>query len=303
MYVIFGVILFICVLFCIIFFIKKHYIIRKICSMDFSDKINLIDDLLTPFGFCYIPDKNIITTTLNAWQRKFGYCTLYDLTAWHFNMIFDCEPIYFNYDNRTWRIELWKGQYGINIGAEIGIYYSNRILSPDEYDTELFHSIDDKELFPVSMKLYQNNQFLFHNSRPHWWLTGFYMGRFCNPRELTMKASITFPNQKMMYLFVESLIQNGYDQHDIKIYAQTVSFYFSTPHTKQKHLKHHFLIKIIQCQNRILCKLFNFVTRHFECTGDKILYLYFYIPSIFRHIFFVRKNRKQKLKKRRRNSI
>ena len=39
-----------------------------------------------------------------------------------FQMVFDALPVYFDYQKKTWLIEFWKGQYGINTGAEIGIY-------------------------------------------------------------------------------------------------------------------------------------------------------------------------------------
>jgi hypothetical protein len=59
---------------------------------------------------------------MDALQRKAGYCWNYDRAAPIFNMIIDCEPICFKYGGAKWMIELWKGQYGIMTGAEIGVY-------------------------------------------------------------------------------------------------------------------------------------------------------------------------------------
>ncbi|MEI3236147.1 MAG: DUF4474 domain-containing protein [Lachnospira sp.] len=89
----------------------------------------LLDELMQPFGFLSCPQQNVITSDIDSWQRTFGYTRLFDYSAPHFKMVFDCEPVYFDYDNRTWLIEFWKGQYGISCGAEIGIYRADTILS------------------------------------------------------------------------------------------------------------------------------------------------------------------------------
>lgn len=83
--------------------------------------------LTKPFGFVCKPEEEILVSTEDAWQRKYGYEALYDALAPHFNMIFDYYPVYFDYQGKTWLIEFWKGQYGINTGAEAGIYHANRL--------------------------------------------------------------------------------------------------------------------------------------------------------------------------------
>ena len=73
-------------------------------------KCHLLDELLEPFGFRYMASQDIITSRIDAFQRKLGYCTLYDKTALTFHMVFDALPVYFNYHGRTWLIEFGKGQ-------------------------------------------------------------------------------------------------------------------------------------------------------------------------------------------------
>ena len=73
-------------------------------------------------GFAYDHDKDSFYSTKDAWQKKMGYCHLYDVGAPIFQMIIDTEPIKFYYNNKNWLITFWKGQYGIVTGAEIGIY-------------------------------------------------------------------------------------------------------------------------------------------------------------------------------------
>lgn len=297
MYILIGILFAICILFFIIKFFRKKYVIRKICHMGFCDKLNLFNDLAKPFGFCYLPGPDTITSRRDAWQKNFGYRRLFDQSASRFNMIFDCEPIYFDYDGHTWMIELWKGQYGINIGSEIGIYKADSILRPQQYDRALFHCISDDEMLPLWMELNFKGRQLFSVNFTHWWLTGFCIGSYCEPEDLSMDVAITFPNEDMLECFLESLERLGYTQCDLCVCELTVSFNFSIPHTKQPRQNHRCRIRFSQWKNRIFCKLYQFITRPFTCTMEKILYLYFFLPAAFRHIICFKRNRRQKFKK------
>ncbi len=292
MYLFFGLFIFFCILFCILNHRRKKCIIRKICSMDSCEKVCTLNNLLKPFGFSYVPGQDIVTSLQDAWQRKFGYCTLYDKTASHFNMVFDCEPIYFNYCGRTWLIEFWKGQYGINTGGEIGIYHADSILKPEQYDKTLFHSVSDEEMLYMSMQLFYKCRLLFSMRGIRWWLTGFDVGHFCEPADLTMKASITFPNACMLRSFVDGLIHSGYMECSIFVCDLTVSFTFARPCTAQH--RSCFCSWLSQIENRLSCALYMYVTRPFSCTLDKLLYLYYFLPAAFRRLLRFRRCRKQK---------
>ena len=131
MYIFFGIFILICIFFAVFFHRRRKRIIQKIRNMSPCAQKKLLDELMQPFGFLSCPQQNIITSDIDSWQRTFGYTRLFDYSAPHFKMVFDCEPVYFDYDNKTWLIEFWKGQYGISCGAEIGIYRADTILSPD----------------------------------------------------------------------------------------------------------------------------------------------------------------------------
>ena len=74
-------------------------------------------------GFRYDPDQDIIYSKFDAWQRATGFCHMYDEAApATISAVIDCEPIRFLSGGKQWMIELWKGQYGIETGAEIGVY-------------------------------------------------------------------------------------------------------------------------------------------------------------------------------------
>ena len=79
--------------------------------MSKTNKIRKINELAEPFGFYYIEREDIFSSRKDAWQRKMGYDISYDYAAPMSNMVIDSLPVYFDYDDKTWLIELWKGQY------------------------------------------------------------------------------------------------------------------------------------------------------------------------------------------------
>ena len=90
-------------------------------SIDYSD----FDETIEASGFLYDPEEDIFYSKMNPWQRKYGYCRLYDEIAAPLGMIVDSEPIHFKYEGKSWLIEFWKGQYDLTTGCEIGIYNTN----------------------------------------------------------------------------------------------------------------------------------------------------------------------------------
>lgn len=302
MYILFGILIIVCLLCFIIFHWRKKRIMYRLAEMQLQQKICLLNQIMEPFGFCYSPSQDIITSRVDAWQRQFGYCSLYDRKAVNFSMVFDCEPVYFDYNGCTWMFEFWKGQYGISAGSETGLYRSDRVLSPWEYDRTLFHSIPDNELMPVSMTTFYKGKVLFNACQPHWWLTGFMPGRYCEPANLVVCISITFDNESMMHCFIKGLLQSGYIKCGISVCDMTVSFILSRPYSAQPcHIK-KLKSRWAQFKNRIFCRLYMWVTKPFTCTLDKILYLYYFLPFAFRHMLCMKKCKKQKLPEKCRKS-
>lgn len=294
MYLLLGIFIFICVVFVFLQLYRRKRIICKVKRMDCCEKVCLLNELLKPFGFCYLENQDIITSRTDAWQRQFGYCSLFDYSACHFGMVFECEPIYFYHEGKTYRIELWKGQYGINIGAEVGIYYADGCLPPEQFDTAHFKSVPDAGMLKMAMSLYEKGQKLFEIGGCHWWLTGFCMGKFCWPQDLTLWTSITFPTHQVLCQFIEALLHIGYQYCDILTCDLTVSFSFSRPYTRQERCGRCWCAKWAQWKNRLFVKLFVCVTKPFICTVDRLLYLYFFLPRAFRRILLCKKNRRQK---------
>lgn len=285
MYPFFGILLLLLFVFTIIHFYRRTCIIKHIRCMPANEKCERINALVHPFGYCYDPCQDIFSSTLDAWQRSFGYCNLYDTMAPHFQMIFDSLPIYFNYDGKTWLIELWKGQYGINTGAEIGIYCSDEIIPPDKQKFELFHAVTDEELFPLSLSLKKQGRELARLHKDHWWLTSFVMGMFSQPGELALDCSITFPDSLMMQSFLCGLMSTKDQAKNINMRGASISFSFCACPSCSLPLLSKIYRKFVQWKNHFFCKWFVHMTKPFACSVDQVLYLYEYAPFVFRKLF------------------
>lgn len=263
--------------------------------MCMKEKCHILGELIAPFGYAYLPEQDIFTSRLDVWQRDFGYCTLYDKAAFRFNMIFDCLPVYFDHDGRTWLLELWKGQYGINTGAEIGVYYVDRILDKREYRTTLFQSVEDCDMPALSFRLFRKGVQIADVCARHWWLTAFSMGRFSEPADLYMQACITFPTHSMAHAFIKGLSGCGYPKDDICLNCNTVTFPFTKSAMRWNFLDRCW-IRVAQCVNHFWCKVYLFVTRPFCLSIDRLLYLYYYLPAVFRKMLRIRKYKKRVVK-------
>lgn len=263
--------------------------------MSLSDKCTLLNDLIEAFGYEYICKLDVFSTPKDAWQRSFGYTKLFDVSAPSFNMVFDCEPIYFNHNNRTWLIELWKGQYGINTGGEIGIYYSDHILKKEEYSTEIFQAVADEDMLDMTMTLsFQDSKVSL--AREHWWLTLFSMGKFTNPSEIKMYAKLSFPNLDMLNAFYEAAVAIGYTEEEICICGNDIFLIFTKSHSQHISFFGKMRRYLVQRRNLLLCHIFLHATRPLETAVDQILLLYYYLPSIFRNAFKPRSRYKRQRK-------
>ena len=187
-------------------------------------------DEFSAAGFAYDKDKDNFYTIKDAWQKKMGYCHLYDVGAPLFQMIIDTEPIKFSYNNKNWLITFWKGQYGITTGAEIGIYATKQQKISKR---TIYYPIDDNEQLNMVFTLYKKGQQITKIQAKHWWLAVFKMGMFSNPRQLSMDIEIEFPNQEMLNAFLSSFKKKRYKPKDYKIVNNTFSFTYKKPHTKK----------------------------------------------------------------------
>ena len=206
-------------------------------------------------------------------QRNFGYAYGYDAAALLMNAIIDCEPIFFDYNGKTWMIELWKGQYGLETGCEIGVY--NRTIGsttfvygildatvgkrpgdPNPSHNLFFDCASDSELLLMSSTLYRNGQKVFSRGpEKHWWLTGFKWGLLSEPEDLTMDVSIECLDSVMKTALVNSLIAMGYQ--NVRTNGNTVSFRFDRPKTHQPRADTPAAVSAVRIANQQIVAAYN----------------------------------------------
>ena len=266
---------------------------RKICRMGEREKIQLLSKLIHPFGFSYDENQDVFISRLDAWQRKEGYEELFDRLASKFNMVIDAFPVYFDYAGKTWLIEFWKGQYGINTGAEVGVYHANRLVPKAQRRKIHYNAVSDEEMPLIGMRLEKNRERLFVRKERHWWLTAFKMGLFSEPGELVLRASITFSDSAAAKAFYAGFLETGYQKCRCRIKNRrvTVCFDQATEHTgMEKYYR-----RLVQRGNRLFCILYRLLSMPFVKTPDRMLFLYEQLPWCFRHMLrlhsFGRKNR------------
>lgn len=301
MYFLLFALLLIALLGCIFFQCRRKKIICKIEAMDCCVKCSLLNELVYPFGYDFNCDCEIFSSTLDAPQKQAGYIWLYDYLAPRFGMVFDALPVYFDYQDRTWLIEFWKGQYGINTGAEIGIYHTDSVIPESDYKTAWFSAADETEMLNCSFRLCKGEDECVCNAGRHWWLTAFLTGCFSRPCTLTMESGISFPDREMLCAFVNGLRRAGCPDDCLSVKGLTVCFVFRKD-TAKYNLITRFFRRYSQWKNRIFCRLYLWVTRPFLCTEDRVLYLYYYLPVCFRRLLRLRRFHKRCHKRRRRES-
>ncbi len=203
-------------------------------------------------GFNYDDNQRIFYSRTDAWQRNLGYFTLYDMAAPFACMFIHCEPIRFSYGGKSWKIELWKGQYGICTGAEIGIYtgefqINTGMGSIDHTLNQIKFQNDtacagDADMLQMSFTLKRNGKVVFSRNsddpktaavEKHWWLTGFRPFAFSAPSDLTMDITIEFKDEAMRNAFCDGLARVGYNPQSVIKNGKKASFTYAKPYTSQ----------------------------------------------------------------------
>ena len=246
---------------------------------------------LEPFGFAYYPQEDYFYSNMNCWQRSCGYCRLYDEACATLSMIIDCEPIYFDYDGKKWLIELWKGQYGLNTGCEIGVYNTREqepiIDLPGVFNGYFFECANDEDHLFIKFTLKKHGKILVTRSEKHWWLTAFKLGEFSHPRNLIMNCEITLKDQAMLNSFLFGLGRAGYDRGDYKVNGLTVQIEFDKPKTDQPITRTPIIEYIMQTNNKNNCEAYQYATRKFDNPIDKIESIKADSPRLYRRIINV----------------
>lgn len=253
-----------------------------------------LDKIIESAGYAYDRIQDIFYSILNAWQRKMGYCRLYDEMAAPTGMIADCEPVYFDYGGKRWLIEFWKGQYDLTCGCEIGVYTTTGpdLNIPDIFNGTFYHSANDEDLLQMSFRLYKSNEEFFTRNDKHWWLTGFKLGEFAEPSELSMDIEITLKDEEMRDSFVEGLKKAGYKLDEIKVDGNTVQVKYDKPRTAQPITRTKETDWIIQRKNKLMCDMYKEITGPYDNFIDKMNAVKVQSPDLYEKIINMGKTRK-----------
>lgn len=162
-------------------------------------------------GYKYDANGDVYFTDKDPWQRNFGFNELYDVGASFIVFYYDTIRCKFNYANKDWMIQFWKGQYGfVFIGAEIGVYNKPASRKVEHYDCA-----SDDDSLQMSMTCYRKGKEIFSRKyATYWWCTGFVPGKldkFSDRSELTVKCRITTKDYKMLLAFCGALEENDFE--------------------------------------------------------------------------------------------
>lgn len=274
-----GILLAILLIFVIVLVIRSH---RFHPTSDKLAQQSQLNSDLESAGFSYSLKDDLFYSVMDCWQREVGYCKLYDEGAALFNMIMDCEPVTFSYAGKRWLIELWKGQYGITTGAEIGIYNTSRgDIDSEKFKGTFYEPISNQEMLPMSFVLRKNRKVLFRRKAIHWWLTGFKLGEFSSVDSLTMDAKITFPNREMCDAFINGLRQIGYQRKEFSVRRSTVTIHYTKPHSAQPISRNKVQETLVQKTNENNCRLYRLATNKYSDTLDKLEYAKALAPELY----------------------
>ena len=169
-------------------------------------------------GYLYDPKEQCFYTADDTWQRNFGYSEIYDNAASLVVIIIETCRLKFEYADRDWMIQLWKGQYGwVLYGAEIGIYNKEKSRPVEHYTCA-----NDEDMLQMSMVLWEKSKSAMGGSywtrtfgRPYerqWWHTGFVIGNMIGryDNDLKMEARITMRDFEMLEAFKGALLSEGF---------------------------------------------------------------------------------------------
>lgn len=262
--------------------------LKTVLAGDEADKVadkSEIDEAIEFTGYAYDPKQDIFYSNIDPWQRKYGYCHLYDELSTPWGMVMDCEPMFFKYDNKRWMVSVWKGQYDLTTGCEIGIYEKEDGFHLLELLTGTFYKCaSDEDMLQMSCTLKKNGETMFTREDTHWWLTGFVLGEYTEPHELTMDVNINFKDEAMAKAYVNALMKAGYLGKEITLDGSSVSFCFDKPRTRQPLTREKTFESIIQWKNKLMCDKYQEITKGYNNVNDKLNALKEQAPYLYNKI-------------------
>ena len=167
---------------------------------------------LVKTGFNFNLSEMLVYATINCWMREYGFCLLYDIVAGMLPVFFNYETrrFKFEYNDLEYMIQIWKGNYTIANGGEVGLYCRDKSKFGTYYD-----SANDEQMLEMSMQILHGDKVLVDEGpMMHWWVNGFNLGkRLYLPESLTLKFSIVMTDKDMLDAFCEAM--DKHYKHDV----------------------------------------------------------------------------------------
>lgn len=162
---------------------------------------------LLGIGFDFDAAQKIFYTPINPWQRNFGFCELYDAAAPFTGMFYNTVRFKFSYAGQDWLVQVWKGQYGITVGGELGVY-----TKPANRETEFYDCASDEDMLNMGFTLSQKDigELFTRKMQKHWWQTGFVVLKAAAPSSLTMSCKIDAKDAAMLKALEQSMVEQGF---------------------------------------------------------------------------------------------
>lgn len=250
-----------------------------------------IEEIIDTVGYAYNPEKDMFFSTMEAWQRKMGYCRLYDEAAAPLGMIIDSEPIYFSYGGKRWLLELWKGQYGMTTGCEVGIYTTDGpdLNIPGIFNGTFYTCASNRDRLYMQFYLKKNGETILSRKHRHWWLTAFKLGEFTEPSELVLDAYINFKDKRMRNAFIEAIEKVGYTSEEFEVRKNIVAIRFDKPHTRQPYSRTTQTDRIVLNRNKMFCEQYQFITKGYSNLLTKLTAVKEQSPELYKEILNIGK--------------
>jgi len=147
-------------------------IFNTITSLDINDIEEKVFDFISPIvspllGFTYNKGEDYYYTGEHSIQRKGGFLDYYDDLGPLLGMDLETEVTTFIYDDKEYRVQLWKGSYGATnaFGGEIGIYYrdaedaiSKPYVEGDPSSKSIWYKcVEVEDELPMQQKIYDKS--------------------------------------------------------------------------------------------------------------------------------------------------
>ena len=146
-------------------------------------------------------------STVDCWMRNYGFCLFYDIAAnlLPTNFTYITRRFKFEYNGLEYMIQIWKGNYFITNGGEVGLYWREKGRTGTYYNC----ATEEMEM-PMSLQVLIGDRLLVNRKlQDHWWICGFNVGeKLYLPSALTLKTTLVMPDTAMLAAFTSAIDMN-----------------------------------------------------------------------------------------------